>query len=145
MGTSKVGFDQQADRLLSEVRGIVMKFYEEYGKDLIIVSGHSPKGGTDIFAETIARSFGIKTEIYPAEVNQWNGKNVNHKRLKGYKARNVQIAKACDILYCFTLSNSDRRRGCYHCQNYKHLRSGGCWTLKKAQVLGKEVHMIIVD
>ena len=145
VGTSKVGYGDQADRLLEEVRTLIMKYYEEFGKKLIIVSGHSPKGGTDIFAEAIARNFGIKTEIYPPEINQWAGKNVNHKRLKGYKARNVQIARACNILYCFTLSNSDRRKGCYHCQNYKHLRSGGCWTFKNAQELKKEVHMIIVD
>ena len=145
VGTSKVGYGDQTDRFIYEIRKIIMQYYEEYGSNLTIVSGHSPKGGVDIFAESIAQSFKIKTDIYPAEVNQWGGKNVNHKRLKGYKARNVQIAKGCNVLYCFTRFNSDKRKGCYHCQNYKHLRTGGCWTMKAAKKLGKEVHLIIVD
>ena len=79
---------------------------------MIIVSGHCPKGGVDIWAEEIADELGIKKEIYPAEVNQWNDE-IGHTSIsirqshlkKGYRSRNIQIAEAIPmppngVLYC---------------------------------------------
>jgi len=50
-------------------------------KEVILVSGHSPKGGVDVWAENIAKELGIKTEIYAPEVNQWNDKWVSREEL----------------------------------------------------------------
>ena len=46
VGTSKVGYGDQADRLLEEVRTLIMKYYEEFG-NWIKGNGNSatPKSG----------------------------------------------------------------------------------------------------
>ena len=149
---------------------------------VVIVSGHCPQGGVDIWAEEIAKELGIKTEIYPAEVHQWNDKIiprispfmnvVGNPKLKGYRSRNIQIAKACDVLYDIEPASS-----CKYCRGTgylskgvftpKHLTkpyipsvgvapiicpkcegdgaySGGTWTLKYARKLGKKVHKVII-
>jgi len=56
-------------------------------------------GGVGTWAEIIATKLGLKKEIYPAEVHQWNDKKYSYptgilKILKGYRSRNIQIAEA---------------------------------------------------
>jgi len=134
--------------------------------NLIMVSGHCPKGGVDIWAEEIADEFGIKKEIYSAEVHQWKdryiewlksdhrhnfGKVLVGKNQKGYRSRNIQIAKACDVLYCLVpnritgkvMFNRDLK--CIHCNVDGHPTNGGCWTMNYAKKLGKEVYQIIIE
>lgn len=103
---------------------------------LILVSGGCPKGGVDIWAEIVADVLGVEKEIYLPEVNQWpDGVEIVYetprgnleKTLKGYMSRNMEIAKACDVLYCI---------------DPKSRRSGGRWTMDYAKKLGKEVHLI---
>ena len=128
--------------------------------EVILVSGHCPKGGVDIWAEEVADELSIKKEIYPAEVNQWEDKIHDYDTLpirqKGYHSRNIQIAKACDVLYCFvpnTHSNLSRtmyveilskNQYCIHCKIPDHPTNGGCWTMKYAKKLGKEVHLVVI-
>ena len=115
--------------------------------NIILISGHSPKGGVDIWAENIAEELGIKTEIYAPEVNQWEdiirkipfNKNEveEHKinttelefngyyyyqiyRQRGYKSRNIQIAEACDILYDIEPAHS-----CKYCKGRGKIVGGG--------------------
>ena len=152
----------------------------------ILISGHCPKGGVDILAEEIADELGIKKEIYPAEINQWPdgskclccgeilpftnkelitkhtksklGDWNNTKRLKGFRSRNIQIAEACDVLYCivpktfdavktctWTGSQNNKQIFCNHCKMYGHPTNGGCWTMKYARKLGKETHLIVIE
>lgn len=143
--------------------------------NITLISGHCHKGGVDIWAEEIAKELGTQTEIYPAEVHQWNDKIEEHSELvdvhgwdlprvverytmKGYRSRNIQIAKACDVLYDIEPEGS-----CSHCggegftyegalcvsMNCKFCKgtgnySGGTWTMRKAKKLGKEVHQVVV-
>lgn len=102
---------------------------------IVLVSGASPKKGIDEFAEIAADSLGVKKEIYPAEVNQWNDKNIAEATypLKGYKTRNIQIATAIDVLYCIDPITR------------KHDEGGGMWTLRYAERLNKETHHIIIE
>lgn len=105
-------------------------------EDIVMISGHCPLGGVDIWAEDIADELGIKKEIYPPEVYQWNDKISKGSyvddvvELKGYRSRNIQIAEMCDILYCI---------------NPKGIRSGGTWTMEYAKKLGKEVHLVEIE
>jgi hypothetical protein len=106
--------------------------------EVTMVSGGCPKGGVDIWAEIIADELGIKKEIYRPEVNQWNDymetypcAPPNVRWLSGYKSRNLQITKACDVLYCIDPKG--------------RTRSGGRWTLEQAKKLGKETHLIEVE
>jgi len=131
---------------------------------MIIVSGHCPKGGVDIWAEEIADELGIKKEIYPAEVNQWNDK-IKHKKtnniwvsykLKGFRSSYIQIAEACDVLYCLVPQIqpkhklideiiNERNAYCIHCDMAGHPTNGGCWTKKYTKGLGKETHLVVIE
>lgn len=129
-----------------------------------LVSGHCPKGGVDIWAEEIADKLGIKKEIYPAEVNQWEDSEEQTRtewgakdliQKKGFRSRNIQIAEACDILYCIVPKKSHEAEFqgvygsypdfCRHCEVYGHPTNGGCWTMKYAKKLGKEVHLVVIN
>jgi len=144
----------------------------------VVVSGHCPKGGVDIWAEEIADELGIKKEIYPAEVHQWDDKIVKpsfvpshfpeyvrrsvRERMKGYRSRNIEIAKACDVLYDIEPKGSCRHCGgigrmqtptsvystffdsCHWCKG-TGIYSGGTWTMRYAEKLGKEVHQVVIE
>jgi len=105
---------------------------------IVLVSGASPKKGIDELAEIVADSLGVKKEIYPADVNQWDdwdryeGSGRITKR-KGYKSRNIQIATVIDVLYCIDPITRKPDEG------------GGMWTLNYAKRLNKETHHIIID
>lgn len=107
-----------------------------------MVSGHSPVGGIDIWAEEEAEALGIPLDLMIPEVNQWNPPGGY-----GFKARNLDIAQA-DIVYVILADEYPKNyRGrrwssCYHHRNGEgaptvtptnHVKSGGCWTGKHAQ------------
>ena len=157
------------ERRISQTESIS---YGEALAVIVLVSGHCPKGGVDIWAEEIADEIGIKKEIYPAEVNQWNDK-IEHKKtnniwvsykLKGFRSRNIQIAEACDVLCCIVpwvnieaLDNIhedepppfpitlSKNQYCIHCKQIGHPTNGGCWTMKYAKKLGKETHLVVIE
>lgn len=143
-----------------EANGRLAEVCELYLKTIILVSGHCPKDGVDIRAEEIADELGIKKEIYPAEVNQWEDRTIygnlyptEMQRQKGYKSRNIQIAEACDVLYCivpnvmigFNAIPFNKECYCRHCKVWKHPTNGGCWTMKYAKKLGKETHLVVIE
>jgi len=124
------------------------------------------KGGVDTWAEIIATELGIKKEIYPAEVNQWEDKKVllfggGVIKHKGYRSRNIQIAEVCNVLY-----DIEPKGSCEHCGGRgftsKHpnfllygkrcrichgtgVYSCGTWTLNYAKKFGKEVHQVVIE
>jgi len=145
-------------------------------KDTVLVSGHCPKGGVDIWAEEIADELGIKKEIYPAEADKegkyhWDDKRefdpktydehimggafyfyAKLRKLKGYRSRNIQVAEACDVLYCIVprakrLIDTTEYMFCKHCCEFGHPTNGGCWTLKylRQHFPDKEVHLVVVQ
>jgi len=69
-----------------------------------------------------------------ADEKYWEGE-------RGFKARNMRIARESDIVYSITTKT--KTIPCYHC-NQDHERTGGCWTRKYAESLGKEGSLIIV-
>src|SRR5689334_14188453 len=83
-----------------------------------VVSGHCHLGGIDIWAEEIADSLWIPKLIFPPANLRWEG---------GYKQRNLEIAKASDIVYCLTIDKfPDTYTGmkfpyCYHCKTADHI------------------------
>lgn len=98
-----------------------------------IVSGHSPMGGVDIYAEEIAADMGIPTIIHAPKSRRWDGPD-------GFKARNLRIAEDSDevlVVVCRSYPagfKGMRFADCYHCKgrNPPHIKSGGCWTAWKA-------------
>jgi len=101
----------------------------------VCVSGACPLGGVDVWAEEEAKALGRETLIFPPKTNRW---------ADGFKPRNLQIAEASDVVHVIvvaTLPESYTGRRfvlCYHCGTRDHVKSGGCWTAKQAQRLGKE-------
>ena len=122
-------------------------------RDAILVSGHCPLGGIDIWSEQIADSLGIKKEIHPAPAKQWNDvhyfSEVEHKSLvlRGYRSRNIQIAEASDILYVIS---PKCLQNCPKCMPGKlgatagHVWNGGLWAGNFAEKLGKKVVRIAI-
>jgi len=106
-----------------------------------VVSGACPRGGIDIWAIEEAKSLGISTREFPPKIERWEG---------GYKQRNIQIAKASDLVVCITVKeyppgyNDMRFSSCYHCHTSDHIKSGGCWTMKYAASLGKRTKLIVI-
>lgn len=105
-----------------------------------IVSGGCHLGGIDIWAKEIGLDFGLKvTEFLPIQQN-WTY----------YKHRNLLIANHSDRVICITVSELPstytgmRFPYCYHCMTDKHVKSGGCWTVKKAKELHKDTEIFVV-
>jgi hypothetical protein len=119
-----------------------MSILEEAPEDAIIVSGHSPVGGIDIWAEQGAVGLGMETDIKAPRQQSWGGEY-------GYRARNLDIA-ASDIVHVIVADvlpedyTGRRFKLCYHCKTDDHVKSGGCWTGKKALAAGNlaEWHII---
>ena len=96
----------------------------------VLVSGHCPLGGIDIWAEEESDALGRKKIIYPPLTHSWED---------GYKPRNLQIAETSDICYCLVVRELPptytgmRFTSCYHCHTTSHVKSGGCWTAKRCK------------
>jgi hypothetical protein len=110
--------------------------------DPLVVSGECPLGGIDIWARELAYVLDVPFIPFPPATNDWEG---------GFKPRNIQIAEASDIVHCIvvrTLPDSYRGRrfaSCYHCHTNDHVKSGGCWTAKYAERIGRQAQWHIID
>lgn len=113
-----------------KARAIIREILSEPG--VVLVSGHCHLGGIDIWAEEEAISLGFSQErmlIFPPKKLQWEG---------GYKQRNLQIAQHSQIVHCIVVTELPetytgmRFKSCYHCGTTTHVKSGGCWTAKRA-------------
>lgn len=108
-----------------------------------IVSGRSPMGGVDIWAETIGAEFGLELDIKVPKQNSWSGEY-------GYKERNLDIARSSDEVHVIVVTEyppdytGQKFKICYHCNDERHVKSGGCWTGWQAHKEGKTVtwHLI---
>ena len=100
-----------------------------------VCSGGCHLGGIDIWAEEIGRVLELELFIFKPRTQSWN---------EGYKPRNIEIAHKSDVVHCITVKElPDTYKGmrfplCYHCGTADHVKSGGCWTAKFAQGLGKK-------
>jgi len=107
----------------------------------IIVSGHCHLGGIDIWAEEIANELKLETLIFPPKTLQWDG---------GYKQRNIQIAENCNEIHNIVVAKyPDSYTGlrfdyCYHCHTNEHIKSGGCWTAKLVEKMGKKAYWHVI-
>ena len=118
----------------------------------VVISGGSPLGGIDEWAEMVAFEMGIETQIFRPEINSWDPDGY------GFKARNIDIAKNSDKLYVIVVDDyppkykwkkllKSGKPYCYHCNDGTHVKSGGCWTGWYAinECEDKEVEWIIIS
>jgi len=133
-GTDKFTLDSQR-RATGEIWNIFSKYK---CKNLVLVSGHSPVGGIDIWAESVAKEIGLNIDLKIPKQKQWDA-------AYGFKQRNLDIAKDSDILHVILVDKYPpnykgmKFKICYHCKTSDHVKSGACWTAKEARKLGKEV------
>ena len=109
----------------------------------VVVSEGCHLGGIDIWAVEEAKALGLPAPIeYLPKALTWDG---------GYKQRNIQIAQRAEKVLCFTVKTFPanytgmRFPYCYHCHTDKHIKSGGCWTVKYAKSIGKPGEVIVVE
>lgn len=145
-----------------KIAGILADMEITTGSRHTVVSGHCHLGGIDIWAEEVADTQGCPKLIFPPKIYAWEG---------GYKQRNIEIAKASDVIYVIVVrklppgmkADPWNENGCYHCnrrmgkkfdyENVKrahgwlspHVKSGACWTAWYAvEKLGKEANWIVI-
>ena len=106
-----------------------------------VVSGGCHLGGVDIWAIEVAKEMGISTTEFLPEGYSW----------LYYKSRNELIAEESDAVVCITVAQlppgfkeGGWEKYCYHCKTDKHIKSGGCWTMKRAHKLGKATQLFVV-
>lgn len=113
------------------------------GENTVLVSGRSPLGGVDVWAEEVAEALQRRTVIFPPTARQWEGAG-------GFKERNQQIADASHELHCIVVAQlPPEYRGmrfpkCYHCDTDEHVKSGGCWTVRRGMAQGKPGHWHVI-
>lgn len=107
----------------------------------VVVSGACHLGGIDVWAVEEAKKLGLSYVEFPPATQSWS---------TGYKPRNAKIALNSDRVVCITVSELPlsyqgmRFPYCYHCGTKAHIKSGGCWTVKKAKSLGKRGDVLVV-
>jgi len=144
------GADKFDERSKATAISRIIEILETY-PGCTVVSGHSPVGGIDIWAEETAKQLGHDTLIFEPDYKMWDpaGKY-------GYKARNIDIARHSDIVYCIVVRQLPRGyRGmtfpsCYHCDKHPgkshgtHVKSGGCWTAWVAIRHGNQARWVVI-
>lgn len=126
-------------------RQVIRRLFQGLDYQDLVVSGHCHLGGIDIWAIEEAQAAGIPTHEYPPARRAWEG---------GYKQRNLQIAEASDMVVCITVKELPAAyagmrfpQGCYHCKTpaSHHVKSGGCWTLRQAEKMGKQTRLEVIQ
>lgn len=128
VGTS-IGMTENEERDMRQYIALVLKKYSV--SDTIIVSGGSK--GVDSLADEIAKGLGFKTETHFPILLTWSE----------FKRRNIEIAKVCDELYCFSIPVHKLK--CYHHDKpMNHEKTAGCWTARRIIEMGKPCQLIVV-
>ena len=128
VGTTVSLTDDEKLNMKKKITSILLK---PYPPNTVIISGGAK--GVDTIALEIAKDMGFETQQYKPEKEKW----------KYYKKRNLQIAKDCDELYCFSVSV--KKVKCYHHNPpQNHEKTAGCWTAIKALELEKSCQLVII-
>ena len=140
VGSGADKFTKQSEQKARELIDMILLPYRDCA---ILISGHSPVGGIDIWAEECALNFDIPMDLKIPRQHTWNSEY-------GYKQRNLDIAKYSDEVHVIVVDKYPfdykgmKFNLCYHCKLNTHIKSGGCWTGIQAQKLGKKVYWHII-
>ncbi len=124
----------------ASARALIRDTVQAY-KPTLVVSGACHLGGIDVWAREECEALGVPFKEFPPQAHAWSY----------YRARNLKIAKAADKVICITVEDLPPgyvehgwERYCYHCNASDHIKSGGCWTVKQAQKLGKDGDIFVI-
>ena len=144
VGHAKDKFDKRTEQLARQIIYNILDIAESIHGNICMVSGHSPVGGIDIWAEEIAMNLGMELDLKIPKQQTWNAQY-------GYKQRNIDIARCCNELHVILVKEypigyiGQRFSLCYHCKTSDHVKSGGCWTGNQAKKFGKPVIKHIIE
>lgn len=137
-------FTEESESYVKQLISATIRNYQAASVGTItVVSGHSPVGGIDIWAEELGADLGCDLDIKTPRQNRWDAEY-------GFKARNLDIANSSDVIYVFLVEKypegykGRRFDKCYHCNSTAHVKSGACWTAKQAQRLGKKAYWVLI-
>lgn len=141
VGSEAAKFTPHTEQLAREkIHDLIVRAMN-FADRVVVCSGKCHLGGIDIWAVEEAHALGLTTVEHPPKVMSWE---------RGYKPRNMQIAKDSNEVVCITVKELPpgytgmRFKLCYHCGTNAHVKSGGCWTVKYAQSLGKPGHIEVI-
>lgn len=133
----------------AQARSVIRQIFEMYNNKCTLVSGGCHLGGVDQWAEEIADELGLAKRIFVPAHRSWSN---------GYKPRNIKIADTCHTAWCIVVEQypaeykgmrfeQDGKPFCYHCQKQRpaHVKSGGCWTIKRASRAKKPVYWVLIN
>lgn len=136
-----------SDKFIPETEQLAKKKISEildsFSSGDVMVSGHCPLGGIDIWAEELAVKRNIPVDIKSPKQHVWDGEY-------GFKQRNLDIAKESEILWVILVKSYPKDyvgrkfTKCYHCNVDTHVKSGACWTAKKAKAFGNIVKYVVI-
>lgn len=118
----------------AKARRLIRSILSEPGVEMV-VSGGCHLGGIDKWAVEIGKEMGLTVREFLPATHSW---------ASGYKPRNLLIAKHSDVVHCITVDHLPKDFSgmrfdlCYHCGKKDHVKSGGCWTMRRAREMGKK-------
>jgi hypothetical protein len=137
------GADKFTKQAEEKAKLFISEILTKHCGNVVLISGHSPMGGIDIWAEEIANKLQIPTDIKNPKQHTWDAEY-------GYKQRNLDIAKDSDIVIIILVDKLPfnykgmKFNKCYHCNSINHVKSGACWTGIQALKMGKKVDWYII-
>lgn len=131
VGTSH-NMTENEERDVRQTVAFILKDYKP--TETTIVTGGAK--GVDTIAQEIALSNGFAVKpIFPMGVGwEYN------------RARNIEIAKECDELFCITIpyyKDTDRKKCYHHTPNADHHKTAGCFTMNKALEMKKLCKLMV--
>jgi len=142
IGSGADKFTEASKQIAFSLIRKILESYQE--KVLIVVSGHSPVGGIDIWSEEVANELNLQTDLKVPKQHKWDSEY-------GFKQRNIDIAKSSHELHIVLVDKYPpnykgmKFEKCYHCDTSTHVKSGACWTGNVASKLGKKVYVHIIN
>lgn len=129
VGTSHL-YDEEKERAWVKIEDIVNKARRNNDS---IITGDAD--GIDKIVKTVCNLSDVDFRMYESKIKQWGG-------VGGFKERNTAIAERADLIY--SISTAIKQEPCYHCELGTHERTGGCYTMRLGQKLGKKGELIVV-
>ena len=115
-----------------DIRQLITSILKDYDPiETTVITGGAK--GVDSIAQEIALGlmFAVKP-IFPKGFGT-----------KANLARNLEIAKECDKLFCISVPVHHQK--CYHHDPHQdHEKTAGCWTLKKTSELNKPCKLLVI-